>query len=225
MFFSGLLRCTALGLTASLAAGHSHLANAKFRRLHGDNIVTRQLHSASSTPQAHNISVPIDHFHNESIYEPHSSKSFNLRYWFDAQYYREGGPVIVLASGETGGEDRLPFLDYGILAMLAEATNGIGVILEHRYYGKSFPVPDLSAENMRFLSTEQALADTSYFAQHVEFPGLENRNLTALDTPYIIYGGSYAGAFAAFARKIYPDLFWGAIGSSAVTEAIIDYWE
>ncbi|CAF3638305.1 unnamed protein product [Fusarium graminearum] len=178
-----------------------------------------------SGPKAVNISVPVDHFHNETIYEPHSDKKFPLRYWFDAQYYRKGGPVIILASGETSGEDRIPFLEHGILQMLANATGGIGVILEHRYYGTSFPVPDLKPENMRFLSTEQALADTAYFAQHVEFPGMEEHNLTASTTPYIIYGGSYAGAFAAFARKIYPDLFWGGISSSGVTEAIVDYWQ
>ncbi|CAM1505822.1 Fc.00g114590.m01.CDS01 [Cosmosporella sp. VM-42] len=180
---------------------------------------------AAKEPKAVNISVPIDHFHNESIYEPHSSKSFPLRYWFDAQYYRKGGPVIVLASGETSSEDRLPYLDHGILAMLAKAANGVAVILEHRYYGSSWPVPDLSVENMRFLTTEQALADTDYFARHVKFPGLEHVDLTAKSTPYIIYGGSYAGAFAAFARKVYPKTFWGAISSSGVTEAITDYWE
>ncbi|KAF4972486.1 hypothetical protein FSARC_958 [Fusarium sarcochroum] len=180
---------------------------------------------SDSSPKAVNISVPVDHFHNESIYEPHSDKKFPLRYWFDAQYYRQGGPVIILASGETSGEDRLPFLEHGILKLLANATGGIGVILEHRYYGTSFPVPDLKTKNLRFLSTEQALADTAYFAEHVKFPGLEKHNLTASNTPYIIYGGSYAGAFAAFARKIYPDVFWGGISSSGVTAAIIDYWE
>ncbi|KAF4982773.1 hypothetical protein FZEAL_1674 [Fusarium zealandicum] len=199
-------------------------------KLHGPSTEFRASNSPStrhvtSPPKAINISVPVDHFHNDSLYKPHSDDKFPLRYWFDAQYYREGGPVIILASGETSGEDRLPFLDHGILAMLAEATGGIGVILEHRYYGTSFPVPDLKAENMRFLSTEQALADTAYFAQHVTFPGLEDCNLTASSAPYIIYGGSYAGAFAAFARKIYPDIFWGGISSSGVTEAIVDYWE
>ncbi|KAJ4258764.1 hypothetical protein NW762_007851 [Fusarium torreyae] len=181
--------------------------------------------ASDSSPKAVNISVPVDHFHNESIYEPHSDKKFPLRYWFDAQHYREGGPVIILASGETSGEDRLPFLEHGILKLLANATGGIGVILEHRYYGTSFPVPDLKTKNLRFLSTEQALADTAYFAEHVKFPGLEKHNLTASNTPYIIYGGSYAGAFAAFARKIYPDIFWGGISSSGVTEAIVDYWQ
>lgn len=222
MALSRLLTASVVSLAASLTAGQVHGANTEFRAFHSG--ATRPLRSESSPP-AINISVPIDHFHNESIYAPHSTDSFHLRYWFDAQHYSEGGPVIILASGETSGEDRLPFLDHGILAMLAEATGGVGVVLEHRYYGTSFPVPDLRAENMRFLSTEQALADTAYFAQHVQFPGLEHLDLTSSNAPYIIYGGSYAGAFAAFARKVYPDVFWGAISSSGVTEAIVDYWE
>jgi hypothetical protein len=148
-----------------------------------------------------------------------------MRYWFDAQYYEEGGPVIVLAAGETSGEDRFPFLQKGILAQLAQVTGGIGVILEHRYYGESWPVDDLSTESLRFLTTDQALADTAYFAQNVQFPGLEDKDLTSNTTAYIAYGGSYAGAFVAFLRKLYPDVYYGAISSSGVTEAIYDYWE
>ncbi|KAH7129955.1 peptidase S28 [Dactylonectria estremocensis] len=223
MGLSRLLTYSVISLAASLVAGRVHRTNTEFGAFRSGP-ATRSVRP-EGFPAAINISVPIDHFHNDSIYEPHSAGHFPLRYWFDAQHYREGGPVIVLASGETSGEDRLPFLDHGILAMLAEATGGVGVILEHRYYGDSFPVPDLSADNMRFLSTEQALADTAYFAQHVQFPGLEHLDLTAAQAPYIIYGGSYAGAFAAFVRKVYPDVFWGAIASSGVTEAIIDYWE
>src|SRR5690606_6844201 len=52
---------------------------------------------------AHNISVPIDHFHNESKYAPHSNETFPLRYWFDASHYQKGGPVIILSAGETDG--------------------------------------------------------------------------------------------------------------------------
>lgn len=32
-------------------------------------------------------------------------------------------------------QDRLPFLDTGIVEILARATGGVGVVLEHRYYG------------------------------------------------------------------------------------------
>jgi hypothetical protein len=60
----------------------------------------------------------------------------------------------------------------GIIAQLTQATNGIGVILEHRYYGTSFPTPNISTENLRFLTTEQALADQAYFSQHIKFPGM-----------------------------------------------------
>lgn len=171
-----------------------------------------------------NISVPIDHFHNETRYEPHSNGTFNLRYWFDTTYYKPGGPVFVLLGGETDGEDRLPFLQKGIVHQVAKATDGLGVILEHRYYGKSFPVPDLTTKNLRFLSTEQALADIDYFAQHVKFEGIDT-DLTAPKNPWIAYGGSYAGAQAAFLRVVYPGTFWGTISSSGVTAAIYDYWE
>ncbi|KUI63809.1 Putative serine protease K12H4.7 [Cytospora mali] len=174
---------------------------------------------------AYNLSVPIDHFHNDSLYEPHTNDTFNLRYWFDASHYKAGGPVIIVQSGETSGVDRLPYLQKGIISILANATGGLGVVLEHRYYGTSFPVSDLSIDSLRFLTTDQALADMAYFAQTIKFPGLEDLDLTAPNTAYIAYGGSYAGAFVAFLRKLYPDVYWGAISSSGVTEAIYDYWE
>ncbi|KAH9205007.1 peptidase S28 [Leptodontidium sp. 2 PMI_412] len=167
--------------------------------------------------------MPVDHFHNDSLYyEPHSDEKFNLRYWFDATYYKDGGPVIVLQSGETGGVGRLGFLQKGLLHDLAVATNGIGVV--HRYYGTSWPTQNLTTESLRYLITDQALADQAYFAQNVVYAGLEDKNLTASNTAYLAYGGSYAGAFVAFLRKLYPDVYWGAISSSGVTEAIWDYW-
>jgi hypothetical protein len=120
---------------------------------------------------------------------------------------------------------RLPFLQKGLIAQLAQETQGIAVVLEHRYYGESIPTPDLSTENLRFLSTDQSLADLAYFAQNIVFPGLEDHNLTAPNVPYIAYGGSYAGALVAFLRVLYPDVYFGAISSSGVTEAIYDYWQ
>lgn len=30
---------------------------------------------------AQNFSIPVDHFHNKSKYEPHSDEMFNNRYW------------------------------------------------------------------------------------------------------------------------------------------------
>ena len=87
------------------------------------------------------------------------------------------------------------------------------------------PTSDLSTANLRFLTHEQAMADEAYFAQNVVFPGLEHLDLTSKTTAWIGYGGSYAGAFNAFLRVLYPQVFWGTISSSGVTKAIWDYWE
>ncbi|KAM0790107.1 hypothetical protein ACM66B_005434 [Microbotryomycetes sp. NB124-2] len=151
--------------------------------------------------------------------------TFKQRYWFDAQYYKPGGPVILLDGGETDASERMPFLRQGILQILAQATGGIGVIFEHRYYGESFPVTNLSTDSLRFLTTMQSVRDSAHFAENIKFPGLEHYNLTSRDAPWLYYGGSYGGAKAAFARSLFPKTWWGAIASSAVTTAIEDYWE
>ncbi|KAK3115734.1 hypothetical protein LTR53_004655 [Teratosphaeriaceae sp. CCFEE 6253] len=171
----------------------------------------------------YNFTTPIDHFHNESMYAPHSNGTYSMRYWFDATYYKPGGPVIVLQSGEADASARLPFLQKGLLHELAVATNGIGVVMEHRYYGTSMPTPDLSTKNLRFLTTEQALADAAYFAQNIAFDGLEKYgDLTSRTTAYLGYGGSYSGAFNAFLRAQYPEVFWECVTAQKTLTHIVD---
>ncbi|GAA5913102.1 hypothetical protein JCM8208_000741 [Rhodotorula glutinis] len=161
--------------------------------------------------------------HDPSVPAPKPNATFLQRYWFDASHYKPGGPVFLLDGGETDGAGRIPFLRQGILDILSRATGGIGIILEHRYYGESFPVETLSTDDLRFLDTRQSLHDSAHFARTVTLPGLEHVNLST--TPFYYIGGSYAGAKAAFARKLHPDVFDGAIASSAVTTAILDFWQ
>ena len=75
------------------------------------------------------------------------------------------------------------------------------------------------------MSTEQALADLAYFAQRAVFPGLQDKNLTAPGTPWIVLGGSYAGQISAFTRIQYPDLFIGGLTSSGITTGLLDNWQ
>lgn len=197
--------------------------------------------SLSSKYPAQTLQVPVDHFDDAS------NATFPLRYWVDATYYKPGGPVFCLDGGETSGEDRLPFLDHGILKLLSQATEGLSIVLEHRYYGESMPVPDLSTDNMRFLTTAQALADNAYYTKHAKVANLSDEQVKAFsNTKWIHYGGrypvfvlvfglivlliwhhrySYAGAKVALLRKLYPETVFGAIASSAVTAAIVDYWK
>lgn len=48
---------------------------------------------------------------------------------------------------------------------------------------------------------------------NVEFNDIDE-DLTAPGTPWIYYGGSYAGARAAHMKVLYPELVFGAIASS-----------
>lgn len=70
---------------------------------------------------------PVDHFSPDS-------PTFGQRYWVNKRHYVPGTntPVIVIDGGESNGEDRIPFLDTGIADILAKATGGVGVVLEHR---------------------------------------------------------------------------------------------
>lgn len=70
--------------------------------------------------------------------------------------------------------------------------------------------------------TFTAIADNAYFAQHATFPGV-NANLTAPGTPWILYGGSLAGAQTAFSIKTYGDILYGGIASSGVIKAVLAY--
>jgi hypothetical protein len=89
--------------------------------------------SGPVTPKfrAQTFTQPLDHFRKTT------DATFEQRFWVNSRHYkpRPGAPVIVIDGGETSGEDRLPFLDTGIADLLARVTGGVGVVLEHRYYG------------------------------------------------------------------------------------------
>ncbi|KAI0703405.1 peptidase S28 [Cytidiella melzeri] len=173
--------------------------------------------AASPTFPQYNFTQPLDHFQDTGF-------TFQQRYWVDDRYFQSGGPVIVLDSGEDSGVDRLPFLQQGIAQILANATGGLGIVLEHRYYGSSIPVNNFTTDSLRWLNNKQALADSANFMARVEVPGL-SVNITAPGTPWIYYGGSYAGARSAHMRVLYPDLVYGAIASSGVVYATVSDWQ
>ncbi|KAL9937911.1 hypothetical protein V8E36_003456 [Tilletia maclaganii] len=180
----------------------------------------------------HTFTQPLDHFHNTT------RATFNQRFWISTQHYNPRSklptPVYVVDGGETSGINRLPFLSQGILDILSEATGGIGIILEHRYYGTSKPkLADIGnktywdVDALRWLTNEQALEDSARFMRQFKMPGknspLAHLNLTAANTPWIYIGGSYAGARAAHMRVLYPDIVFGAISTSGVTAAIENF--
>ena len=72
---------------------------------------------------------------------------------------------------------------------------------------------------MRLLNSEQALKDLAYFTDKVVSQKLHKVE----NSPWISIGGSYPGAVSAWYRYKYPHLTIGAIASSAVINAIVDF--
>jgi hypothetical protein len=181
--------------------------------------------------EPHCFYQPLDH------YDTKNNVTFCQRYWVSLRHWnkeQKDSPVYVLDGGETSGANRLPFLDtgsstlprlnnvtraehsvvrLGILDILTNATGGIGIVLEHRYYGKSLPnvsYPSgepftLSTDDLRFLTSEQALMDSARLIQGLDLSHLDKRldrdSLSNEARPWIWYGGSYAGAMTAFLVK------------------------
>lgn len=58
--------------------------------------------------------------------------------------------------------NRIQFLENGILEILSNATDGLSIVLEHRYYGDSIPVPSFSTDDLRYLNNVEALEDSAY---------------------------------------------------------------
>ena len=83
--------------------------------------------------------------------------------------------------------DRLPFLDTGIADILARATGGLGIVLEHRYYGRSLPVTNFSTDALRFLNNAQSAADSANFMANLKIDGIDE-DITAPGRPWIYYG-------------------------------------
>ena len=78
---------------------------------------------------------------------------------------------------------------------LAQDNQGAFVALNHRYYGNNPPgAQEMTAENLRFLSVEQALEDYITFADGLSAQRGWKTN------PWIVTGISYSGALAAYTR-------------------------
>ncbi|KAJ2334685.1 hypothetical protein GGI00_001739 [Coemansia sp. RSA 2681] len=156
------------------------------------------------------FSQPVDHF---SL----NLSTWNQQYFVNATFYKLGGPIYMVTPGEsplsTYYTDRTHFTE------LAQKTNGLLVAVEHRFYGKSNPMPDLSGASLKHHTVENVLEDfaalirSAKWAPHRVFPVPVSTN-----SKVVFAGGSYGGALAAYMRAMYPNLVAGAWSSSAVVQ-------
>lgn len=71
-------------------------------------------------------------------------------------------------------------------------------MLEHRFFGNSNPYGDLSVQSFRVHTVQQAVADLAYFAENVQLPMPGGDEVAPGKAPWILIGGSYAGALTSY---------------------------
>ncbi|XP_054156701.1 uncharacterized protein LOC128955089 [Oppia nitens] len=152
----------------------------------------------------------VDHFNTSD------TRTYKQRYFINNKFYKTGGPVFLMLDGEAEGTDY--FATAGAMARYAQRFGALAVELEHRFYGQSIPTEDLSVDNLRYLTVEQALKDTDEFIRYLN--GKLSLNSTS---KWIVFGGSYSGSLAAWFREKYPHSVAGSVASSAPVDALYEF--
>ncbi|KAG6808517.1 hypothetical protein H0H92_003858 [Tricholoma furcatifolium] len=152
--------------------------------------------------------------------------TFTQRFWHTYEFYEPGGPIILFTPGEVNADGYSGYLTNGTInGQVAQQQNGSTIVLEHRFYGFSNPYPDLSVESLRVHTIQQAIDDLVYFAENVNLPMPGGNEVTPSQAPWVLIGGSYSGALTSWTMVDKPGIFWAGYASSAVVEAILDFWQ
>ncbi|KAI0063287.1 peptidase S28 [Artomyces pyxidatus] len=152
--------------------------------------------------------------------------TFKQRYWVSQEFYAPGGPMVVFTPGESGVEGDSLYLDNGtMVGLIAQQQHGAMIEIEHRYYGLSSPVANLSAANLKYHTIDQAIEDLAYFAQNVHLPIPGGDQVSPSHAPWVLVGGSYSGALTAWTMVKKPGVFYAAYASSATVQNEVDSWQ
>ncbi|EWS72409.1 serine carboxypeptidase S28 family protein, partial (macronuclear) [Tetrahymena thermophila SB210] len=202
-----------LAITLSLALGQNEFQ-------------TTIAQGVTITQQEWRFNQILDHLHPQS-----QDVIWQQRFCTFSQYWNPlNGTVFISIGGESQMKGISP--GRGWLVQLAQTYNALVISLEHRFYGVSQPFPQsdtvdsFSTQNLKYLTHDQALADTAYFISQVKKNLFADNSFKVSEmNPFITVGGSYPGALSAWFRYKYPHLTVGALASSAVVNAIEDFWQ
>lgn len=151
-------------------------------------------------------------------FDPQDERTWQMRYMENNFFLQDGGPIFIFVGGEI--EIVEGWLLGGHMHDMTRDLNGTMYYVEHRYYGRSRPTPDLTSQNLRYLSADQALADLAHFIVHVK-----ESNLSLRHSGVILVGASYSAALVTWFMQKYPHLANGAWSSSAPINAQLDFVE
>ena len=196
----------------------------RHRGHHVERVVTRDTRdggSSNATTYFYKYAI-LDHFDGVE-----GRKFWGQRYYVDETHWCGGGcPIFLYIGGEgpQGPPSNRLFMGY-----LAKKMGALMLAVEHRYYGESQPVNNMSVANLKFLSSSQALADLARFIEYIReyspftidmgsSPQLKMIS-SAARSKLVAFGGSYPGALAAWLPLKYPSSLAGSVASSAPVHA------
>lgn len=167
----------------------------------------------------------VDHSKNEGDYilngiDSSKSATFLQQYQMITDYFKPGGPILFYQ----GAEAPLSCLEYQVHLQYAIELGGIAVSLEHRFFGLSIPVADLSYENnlewptsaLASLTLDNVLLDSVTFLEWIRssVPGAERSKI-------IGFGGSYAALISAMERLHHPETFFAAFPTAGPFRGLV----
>lgn len=103
---------------------------------------------------------------------------------------------------------------------IAADLNGYIFGSETRFFGRNRPTSDVSTDNLRFLTTEQVLADMAHLIDHIK-----QQDERLADARVILVGTAFGGNLAAWFRVKYPQHVDGVWASSSFVEARMNFTE
>ncbi|KAG8942753.1 hypothetical protein FRC04_003523 [Tulasnella sp. 424] len=156
--------------------------------------------------------------------------TFKQRYFFSDEFWTgQGAPIVLMNPGEQSAEGFQIVLNATttLVTAVTMSLGGAGVVIEHRYWGKSSPYQNLTTANMKYLTVDQAIEDTKYFIENVALPWKKSKSVASDpdSSPWVHLGCSYPGVLSAYTQQEYPNLFAAAWASSAPVQAQGDFWQ
>eukprot|EP00929_Paragymnodinium_shiwhaense_P003639 TRINITY_DN104227_c0_g1_i1.p1 TRINITY_DN104227_c0_g1~~TRINITY_DN104227_c0_g1_i1.p1 ORF type:complete len:523 (-),score=69.49 TRINITY_DN104227_c0_g1_i1:146-1714(-) len=153
----------------------------------------------------------VDHFST-------STAKYKQRYYVnETNFGGPGSPIFVILGGEGGIPPSVGIYYPWVTDVLAKEYHALVLEPEHRFYGESLPFGNdsFSAENLRLMNSQQAVADAAHFIREQQ----RRRNCTERGTkgycPVLTIGGSYPGFLSAMMRLRYPAVVDMAYAASA----------
>lgn len=154
----------------------------------------------------------LDHFN----FNPESYQTFQQRYLINDKHWGgadQNAPIFVYMGNE--GDIEWFAHNTGFMFEIAPHFRALLLFIEHRFYGKSIPYGGDKEVAYKNASTQGCLTSTQALADYATLILDIKNNLTAKESPVVVFGGSYGGMLAAWFRLKYPHVTIGALASSS----------